>query len=168
MSSMTPSLFLKRLINVSAVCLALLPLATLQAESIYIEVQSAKLRGQPKAWAAPVADVKYGDEVYVLETLSPWLKVRTLQNVEGFIHSTAITSRKVVLKGTASPTGTIGTFEAVLAGKGFGSEVVDSYAQKRGDVNFELVDTMRRHSTISDEALYTFMKVGGLNVTGVQ
>ncbi len=141
---------------------------SVQAETVFIEIQTAKLRREPKAWASPVADVTYGDEVTIVETQTPWLKVRTTKNVEGFIHSTAITARQVVLKSTATPGGAIGSFEAVLAGKGFSSEVTQSYAKKRSDVDLGQVDAMRKRSSVSDREVYVFMKQGGLNVTDSQ
>ena len=50
------------------------------AESVFVEVQSAKLRKEPKAWAAPIADVSFGDKIKVLEKNDQWLKVKTAKN----------------------------------------------------------------------------------------
>lgn len=152
------------LIAILIVCYTAVLTPSLHAESVFIEIQAAKLRKEPKAWAAPVTDVKYGDEVTVIETRAPWFKVRTAQNTEGYIHSTAVTARTVILKSTANPSHSIDSFEAVLAGKGFGSDTAKHYSEK-APVDFKLVDVMQQRSKIADTDLYSFMKSGGLHVT---
>lgn len=134
------------------------------AESLFIEVQSVKLRSQPKAWAPPVADLKYGDEVEVVETNAPWIKVRTKDLLEGFLHSTATTSRPVILKSNANTNAKLDTFEAVLAGKGFSSSTEISYAKAHEKLDFTLVDSMESRSRKHEAEVLSFMQSGGLNI----
>lgn len=134
------------------------------AESLFIEVQSAKLRSQPKAWAPPIVDLKYGDEVEVVETNAPWIKVKTKDLQEGFLHSTATTSRPVILKSTVNTNAKLDTFEAVLAGKGFSSSTEISYAKAHDKLDFTLVDSMESRSRKYEAEVLSFMQSGGLNV----
>lgn len=146
------------------VSLLLLSSSISVAESLFIEVQSAKLRSEPKAWAPPVADLKYGDEIEVVETNSPWIKVRTKDLKEGFLHSTATTSRPVILKSNVDTNAKLDTFEAVLAGKGFSSSTEISYAKTHDKLDFTLVDSMEIRSRKYEAELLSFMQSGGLNV----
>lgn len=134
------------------------------AESAYIEIQSAKLRSEPKAWSAPILDLKYGEEVEIIEKTSSWLKVKTKSNSEGFLHVTATTSRPVILKSTATTSARLDSFEAVLAGKGFSSATELNYAKSHEKLDFTLVDMMENRSRAVEPEVLAFMKEGKLNI----
>lgn len=122
-----------------AFCLALITIpASLFAATeslIYVQVKESKLRTEPQFWSQPVADLSYGTALVPVGNApndKAWIKAK-LGSSEGYVHVSAITKRKVVLKSGASG----GQKEAsgssvLLAGKGFNSEVENSYRTSKG------------------------------------
>lgn len=140
--------------------------ASTTRQKIFVQVENAKLRAQPQAWAKTVGDVRYGDELNVLENAGEsgaagWIKVQ-VRSLSGFIHSSAITPRKVVLAGKSGGT-RLGADSAdiVLAGKGFNREVEGEYARSNPSLNFREVDKMERIA-VADAEIINFVQMGKL------
>lgn len=153
--------------GIVGVCTVLLPLAAQAAaasgQPMYVQVRSSKIRSAPEFWAAAVSGVSYGDRVTVVpgqKSESGWLKVKAAGK-EGFLHISALTSRKVVLRGSGeqSPRAADAS-EVVLAGKGFSKEIEADYARTHA-LSYAAVDQVER-TRVSDGALAAFIKAGKL------
>ena len=132
-------------------------------ESVFVEVQSAKLRSAPKVWAPAVSDLKYGDKVDVVAQEDPWIRARTPDKKEGYLHLTAVTSRQVILKGAGTQNTAVDLSDAVLAGKGFNAEVAKRFVDANLAGGFERVDQMQKQSRIGESTLLVFLRDGDLN-----
>lgn len=134
-----------------------------QSKVLYLQIKEAKLRSEPKFWALGVADLSYGAELTPLSAISDnsgWLKVK-FGSTEGYIHSTAVTSRKVILKSLENVDNKVDTSTAVLAGKGFNSQIESSYASAHG-VSYASVDEVAALK-IDSARFLTFLHDGKLN-----
>ena len=91
-------------------------------ESVYVQLQSTKLRADTKHWAAARANLKYGDRLIVLGAKDDWLNVKS-GKTSGFVHVTAVTPREVVLQRSGKNlNASADSADIVLAGKGFGKD----------------------------------------------
>lgn len=132
--------------------------ATLLAanEPLYVKVREAKVRTEPKQWAPSVASLKYGDRVSVVSEDGAWLKLNN-----GYLHSTAVSERKVILEASKSVNKGGDDKDVILAGKGFNKEVENSYAAKNRNLNYGEVDRMERVK-VGDRELASFVSEGKL------
>ena len=133
--------------------------------AIYVQVRSSKIRTAPQLWASAVAPVTYGDKLTNVKEAGAWIEVKNSKGASGFIPTSAVTRREVVLGkiGTAKGT-TPNANDVVLAGKGFNSEVEKQFAAS-GAVNFRAVDAMEQ-IRVSDSALKSFVTSGKLGGQG--
>lgn len=134
-----------------------------QQAPLYIEVNAAKLRSQPAHWGPALRDLRYGDRVVELSSDRGWRRVRLSDGQEGFVHDSAVTVRKVVLRsGEMQPDMRPEDSDVVLAGKGFCKDVEDYYATS-AQADFAAVDAWEKKN-FSDRDLAQFLRAGGLNV----
>lgn len=136
---------------------------------LFIEVRSSQIRLEPKHWARTVRQVAYGDSVLELSREQAWIKVKSEDGSEGYLHSSAVTTRAVILASTgnlagAQSSGSDST-DVVLAGKGFSSDVEKLLATSRSQLNFAEVDALERLQ-VSDAALERFLAGGELGGLG--
>ena len=136
---------------------------------LYVQVQSSKLRQAPQQWAPAVSDVSYGDRLTVLERQAYWLKVRTAEEnqdsiAEGFLHSSAVTERKVVLSSSSEVllNTRVDEQDVYLAGKGFNDEVVTAHAKEEPEANYNGVDAMAKQPRPEGLSLLNFIELGKL------
>lgn len=147
--------------NLSETNLAPVP----SAAEVYVQVQVAKIRQAPKPWAAGVAEVKFGDKLVEVSSQDSWLRVKNGQDLEGYLHSTAVTGKKIVLSASKEDLLNSGVDEpdVYLAGKGFNNEVLKELASSEPTLNFDAVDTMQKQATIDDATFFSFVRSGRLN-----
>lgn len=143
------------------------PLASYAASSgqdMYVQVRSAKIRSTPEFWGASVSGVSYGDKVGVIpgqKGEGGWLKVKGAGGKEGYLHVSALTSRKVVLRASdQKPSHGVSSSDVVLAGKGFSKEVEANYSKSHA-LNYKGVDQIERER-IGEGELRSFVKGGNL------
>lgn len=137
-----------------------------KSDQVYIQVRSSKLRAQPLMWSSAVGDLNYGDQLTLVkeDAANGWLKVKSGKGVEGYLHKSAISTRRVVLAAKAGmKDGRADISEVVLAGKGFNREVEAEYARAQG-FNYSLVDKVEKARTNSAE-IAQFIKSGQLKAT---
>lgn len=131
-----------------------------------VKVRSTAVRNAPKSWAPAVSTVKYGDLVSRISQDKGWIKVKSSSGATGYIHESAVTSKKVVLaarsQGVSSFTD---SNEIVLAGKGFNSKVEKQLAQTDTSLNFSAVNFMEQQK-ISTTEIANFIRSGKLNQNG--
>ncbi len=110
-----------------------------------VQVQNGQLRAQPSFLGATVANVQYGDAVTVLEEQAGWMRVRNANGKEGWIHNSALSKKRIVLRADAKDVPTAASAdELALAGKGFNSDVEAQFKAENKDVDFTWVDRMEK------------------------
>jgi SH3-like domain-containing protein len=106
-------------------------------------VKETQMRAKPSFLGASVAKLAYGAQVTVLEEKSPWVRVRGAGGREGWVHQSALTTKKVRLaSGGKDATTGAGNDELALAGKGFSADVEKSFKAANEDLDFAWVDRM--------------------------
>ncbi|MHB8138619.1 MAG: SH3 domain-containing protein [Smithellaceae bacterium] len=131
------------------ICLALLGVFFLntaaEAQKIMsVQVQEGQLRATPSHFGKIVAGASYGDRVTVLEEKGDWKKVSVVgRNVQGWMHATALTGKRITLKAGQRNVGTsVSQNEIALAGKGFSEEVENEYRKNHVNLDYSWIDRM--------------------------
>lgn len=130
--------------------------------NVFVQIKNARLMDQPKLWGKSIATVGFGDELTVVsDSGSGWLQVRSRSGKSGYLHQSALTTTKIVLRsgGSAGPTG---ASDVVLAGKGFNRDVEKQFSQNNSAANFRAVDQMEQ-TRIGPGDLAQFIKQGQLS-----
>lgn len=139
-----------------------LPLNAL-AEDVYISVRETFLRSKPSFLSKGIV-LRHGDALSVLDKdLGNWIKVKNVFGKTGYIHSSSVSERRIVLKtnNNLAPRHAAQS-DVVMAGKGFSREVERQFALKNRALNFAAVDRMEREK-ISVNDLSNFIKQGKLS-----
>ena len=148
------------------IALALIAVAAVAAGTMLsVQVREGQLRERPSFLGKVAADVAYGDRLEVLETRAGWTKVRG-EGVEGWIHTSALTEKRVVLSSgdVDANVGASGE-ELALAGKGFNAEVEQAYRAGNPEAQYAWVDRMEAVVVSADEAA-AFLAAGGVEPKG--
>ena len=157
------------IIPIVLVMIGLLGLTVLAAEQKQMSVQVKKgaVRSTPSFLAKIIVKLNYGDRVVVTEEQSSWSKVDLSGAYShGWIHSSALTSKKIILKPGASDVEQAASDdELTLAGRGFNEEVEKEFRSQNPDVDFTWIDRMEK-MTVSQDQIQNFIKAGGLNPQG--
>ena len=112
------------------------------------------------------ATLAYGDRVTVVEKKAPWTKVKTAAGAVGWMHTSALSPKKIVLAAGKGEVGTgASSEELALAGKGFNSDVEAEFKAKHGTANFDAVDRMEKRC-VEPSAVVEFLKSGGVAPAG--
>ena len=131
--------------------------AAAYASTITVLVQQTALRKRPQSYSPSVGTARLGQKFE-----SEGLEAGFHKTGSGYIHSSAVTTRKASVSGGDGVGGSATADEVTLAGKGFNAQVEKSYGRKNGAaVNFAAVDAMERRSVGEDE-LFAFLRAGGL------
>lgn len=132
------------------------------AENLIVKVQSTYLRKEPKFYASTLAALRAGESVVKLASQGDWYKVKTAGGLEGWLHASAVQSKKVDLVAMDKSLQTKASADEVaLASKGFNEQVEKEYKSKNKDVDFAWVDKMLKIK-ISPEQLRKFLQEGKL------
>jgi uncharacterized protein YgiM (DUF1202 family) len=127
-----------------------------------VQVRTGQLRERPSFLGKVTAEVSYGDRMTILESRGAWTKVRNAGGGEGWIHTSALTEKKVVLRsGDADAATTASGEELALAGKGFNDEVEARYREENPDVDYTWVDRMEKIVVDARQA-GDFLTAGGV------
>lgn len=125
-----------------------------------VQVQSGQVRATPSFLGQVVATVKYGDRLDVVEQQNGWTKVRTPAGKEGWMHDSALTRKRVVMKaGAEDVQASASGEELALAGKGFNSDVEAEFKNQNKDIDFTWVDRMLKYK-VTPEEMRAFLKEG--------
>ena len=145
--------------------LLLVSISTTYADNlgpVSTQVAEVKVRTAPNFWSAPVASASYGDEVTAVAEDGSWLKVKTRKGASGFLPASAVTTKKVVLTSRGGKTrGGVDDVDAILAGKGFNSDIEASLQSSGASLNYPAVERLER-TNVSQGELLAFVKKGGL------
>lgn len=158
---------MKKTVRATALTAAILAVFVfLLAETVVVNIKSTSVRKDPKFTSAALAAIKAGDALEKLESQSGWVKVRTQAGVVGWVHSTAVTAKRVRLTGTdkAMPT-QASAGEIALAAKGFNKQVEDKYRAENPGLDFAAVDALEKLRPTAAE-IEAFLKAGRLGEFG--
>ncbi len=145
-------------------CILLALMAALTASAavkmMSVQVRNGQVRGTPSFLGALVGPVGYGEQVEVLQTQGVWMQVRTPAGKSGWMHQSALSPKKIVMKAGDQDvkTGASGD-ELALAGKGFNSDVEAAFKAKNKNIDFTWVDRMEKYK-VSTQELEAFLKEG--------
>jgi SH3-like domain-containing protein len=138
--------------------------STAEAQKIMtVQVREGQLRATPSHLGKIVAKTSYGDRVTVLEERDDWKKVSVASGkLQGWIHNTALTSKKIALKAGQSNVGTAVTQDEIaLAGKGFSAEVEAQYRKSNKNLDYTWINRMEAMK-VSPEQMEDFVTGGRL------
>lgn len=131
-------------------------------QQMSVQVRNGQVRANPSFLGTIVAPVAYGDSVRVLAEQAGWMKVSTPGGKEGWIHGSALTTKRIVLQAGAKDVQAASGDELALAGKGFNSEVEAEFKAANKDIDFTWVDRMETWK-VDPKEVQRFLKDG--NVT---
>lgn len=145
-----------------ALLLAVVAVAAV-GEEMSVTVRETQLRENPVFLGRVLELLSYADRVEVLEEQGPWYRVEASSGRSGWVHSSALTTKRIVLQAADSgaETGASGT-EVALAGRGFNEEVENRYKDEQ-NLDFSKVDRMEGFE-YSPEVLLAFLEEGGLEI----
>ena len=149
------------------ICLNGFPAFAAEQKMMSIQVKKGEIRSTPSFLSNIVARLSYGDRVYVLEEKGPWVRVGLPGNKnEGWIHTSILTSKKIVLSpGTADVQTSASSDELALAGKGFSKQVENEFRGKNPNINYAWIDRMEKF-VVSQKQIKEFLKEGELSPKG--
>jgi len=149
-----------------SVCLLILIVSLLVAETLTVKVQSTSLRSTPKFYSSAVQTLSAGQKLEKIAAQDGWIQVKTSGGVVGWVHSSAVEVPKFDLMASNKGLKTQASAgEVALAGKGFNKQVEESYRAKHKDVSFAWVDKMLQIK-IAAAKIEEFMKKGKLGEFG--
>ncbi len=142
--------------------LAVVCVAVLFAQTLFVKVQTTYVRKEPKFYSPAVATLQAGEGVTQIASEGGWFKVRTAKGIEGWVHSSAVQTGKFAVAAMDQTLKTRATTEEVaLAGKGFNKQVEEEYKNRNKEMNFLEVDRMLKIKVSPDE-LRRFLVEGKL------
>ena len=149
------------------ICLNGFPVFAAEQKMMSIQVKKGEIRSTPSFLGIIVARVSYGDRVYVREERGPWVRVGLSGNSnEGWIHTSVLTPKKIVLNPGAKDVQTSASSdELALAGKGFSKQVENEFKGKNPKINFAWIDRMENF-VVSQKRIKQFLKEGELSPKG--
>ena len=150
--------------------LALIALLAITAwaatQMMSVQVREGQLRERPSFLGKVVTGVEYGDRMTVLSSQGGWSKVKTGSGKVGWIHTSALTEKKVVMKAGDIDAETAASGEELaLAGKGFNAEVEGEYKANNPDADYTWVDRMEGMVVSIDESI-AFLEAGDVEPKG--
>lgn len=133
-------------------------------QELYVQVQAAKIRNAPRQWASGLSDVKFGDKLHEISKENSWMLVKNDSSIEGYLHASAVTSKKIVLSASTETLlkSSVDEPDVYLAGKGFNEALIKAYATNEASLDFEAVNLMQKQSHIDESMLHSFIESGHL------
>ena len=147
--------------SIAAFCL----LAAAYADStqlMSVQVKTTNLRAAPSFVGKAGATLAYGDRVEVTGTQGPWSQVIAPGGRTGWLHTSALSAKKIVLKsGQETARTKASNDELALAGKGFNSDVEGEFKKQHRDIDFTWIDRMEK-MRVSSADMEAFLKEGSV------
>lgn len=136
------------------------------AETLSVAVKAGTLRTTPQIFAPIAATLTYADRVDVLERRGAWARVRAGSRGVGWIHASALSSKKLALKAGQGTVRSAATEdELTLAGKGFNAQVEKEFRQRNRTLDFAAIDRMEG-LTVAPVEIQRFLREGHLETGG--
>ena len=138
----------------------------LLAETVMVKIKTTDVRSEPKFYASSLATISAGTSLQKVTEKDGWIQVKTSDGTTGWIHSSAIATKKFDLMAMdKNLNAQASSNEVALAGKGFNKQVETKYRARHGDVNYAAVDLMERFK-VSPTAVEDFLRKGRLGEFG--
>jgi hypothetical protein len=143
------------------ICLTALNAYANGQEFMNVQVKNGQVRTSPSFLGKVVANLRYGDQILVLEKKEGWFRISQAgRGIQGWMHGTALTTKKIVLStGNADVQKYAGSGEVALAGKGFNKQVEAEFRSRNPNMNFTWIDKMEAVK-ISPYEMQEFLKQG--------
>lgn len=136
------------------------------SESMSVTVREAELRGAPQFLSRIVGTAEYGERLEVSENRDPWYRLTASDGTVGWVHSSALTTKKIVLSASDSDVRQgASADEVALAGRGF-NERVENEFKEGSNVDYSGIDRMESDYRIDLRTLLSFLEEGGLETGG--
>jgi SH3-like domain-containing protein len=127
-----------------------------------VQVKTGQVRDEPSFLGKVITQLNYGDRLQVLEQQGDWSRVTAAGGQSGWIHTSALTKKKLTLKAGEQNAQTAASGEELaLAGKGFNSDVEADFKAKNRNIDFTWVDRMEKIK-IAPGSMQEFLKAGGI------
>ena len=127
-----------------------------------VQVKTTPLRDTPSFVGKAGATLSYGDRVEVMNTQGAWAKVSAPGGLTGWVHTSALSSKKIVLKsGQVTAQSKASSDELALAGKGFNSDVEGEFKKQHQNIDFNWINKMEKMIVSSGET-QSFLKEGSV------
>jgi len=156
---------IKKLFSGCLVTTCLIAAAAIAADNskmMSVQVKTTSLRNSPSFISKACATLAYGDRVEVSSTKGPWSKVNTQKGATGWVHTSALSPKKIVLKsGQETAQTRASNDELALAGKGFNSDVEGEFKKQHKNINFIWINKMEKMRVTSAE-MQRFLKEGSI------
>ena len=128
-----------------------------------VQVMNGQVRDTPTYLAKVLATAGYGSSVEILQVKGDWMQVRTAQGQKGWMHKSALTTRKISLSaGTSAAKTGASSSDLALAGKGFNADVEREFRTKNKNLDFAAVDRLEA-IRIPAQELATFLRTGAVD-----
>jgi uncharacterized protein YgiM (DUF1202 family) len=148
------------------ICAILILFVAMLAETVIVKIQSTNLRKEPKFYSPTVAVLRAGENLERLSAQEGWIQVRTSGGLVGWVHSSAVETKKFNLLAIDKELKTqASASEVALASKGFNKQVEESYRAKHGEVSYVWVEKMLQ-MRVSAAEIEQFLKKGKLGEFG--
>lgn len=135
------------------------------AQTITIKVKDTKVRSGPKFYANSIYSAKRGEQLTKVAAQQDWYQVQTPSGKTGWVHSSAVETKKLKLSSGEWVETEVSPDEVALAGKGFNQEVEAEYRKNHPELDFGPVDRMEA-LVITEEEMVAFLKEGKLGEYG--
>jgi uncharacterized protein YgiM (DUF1202 family) len=127
-----------------------------------VQVKNTQVREQPSFLAKVLSSLNYGDRLQVVEQQGDWSKVSAPGGQAGWVHTSALTKKKIALQAGSQNAQTAASGEELaLAGKGFNSDVEADFKAKNRNIDFTWVDKMEKIKILPGP-MQQFLKEGGI------
>ena len=155
-------------LNLAIVIVLLATLAWAADGFMSVQVREGQVRQNPAFLSPVTATLAYGDRVSVLGTSDAWTQVAAPTGAQGWMHTSALTPKEVVLEATSEDVEAAASGkELALAGKGFNKQVEDEYRAENQELDYTLVDEMETRRT-SQAEIERFLSEGDVRPGGGQ
>lgn len=136
------------------------------AETATVMVRETVLRATPSSFGAPVATLKFADQVTLGERRPGWVMASTATGARGWIHESAIVARRAALRaGEQTVAAEASPREVALAGKGFSEDIEREFRRANAGLNFDWVDRMEAWK-MEPPRIAQFLREGGVAPKG--
>jgi hypothetical protein len=155
---------MRHFLSAALAALLIAGVAVAATETVTVIVKKTSIRRDRQFYAATVAEAELGDTFAVLGREKGWVKVGA-QSGEGWLHESAVTTKKVVASSQGPAGGKVDAGDVALAGKGFNPQVESEYRKKNPRADFAAVDRMEKLGA-SEKAVASFLSDGNLQPRG--
>ena len=155
------------LVTFLLVCFTALAAFAASQKMMSVQVNKGVVRVTPSFLGDVVTQLSYGDRVFVFEEKESWTRIGLSPSaVKGWMHSSALTPKKIVLKAGADDVEvSASSKEIALAGKGFNQQVESEFRAKNANLDFTWIDRMEK-CVVSQRQMKQFLKEGELSYEG--